>query len=72
MNFLSFLLAIQHSFEEMSFNLSLFWIFMYVSFFCYVAGTTMNIFLPNAFFLPPFESVHKDKFPGVVLFCQAT
>ena len=43
---------------------------MYVLFLCYVASTTMNIFLPNAFFLPPFELISKDKFLGVVLFCQ--
>ena len=43
---------------------------MYVLFLCYVASTTMKIFLLNAFFLPPFKLISKDKFLGVVLFCQ--
>lgn len=36
----------------------------------YAASTSINIFLPSAFFLPPFELDPKDKFPGVVLLCQ--
>lgn len=41
---------------------------MYVLFLCYVASTTVNIFLPNAFILPSFELISEDKFLGVVLF----